>query len=355
MGINASDIAALRAKTGAGMLDCKKALDEAAGDMDKALTYLKERGIAKASKKSSRIAAEGLLGIKVADTHASAAIVEINSETDFVAKNDNFISLVEKTTEQIFSNEVETVEALQETSYESGSFSEYFTEETAKIGEKIVIRRFLTLHAGENGAVNGYIHSNGKVGALVALKCDSVKTAELMAPMLRNVSMHISAMKPSVLSYTDFDPAFVEAETIGRIEATKKENEELVRLGKPLKNIPKYISRLQITEDVIAKETEQIKEELKAEGKPEKIWDNIIPGKLVRFMSDNTSLDAEEALLDQMYVIDDSLSVADAIKKEAEKHGGTAEIVQFVKYEVGEGIEKKACNLAQEVAEQLGE
>lgn len=355
MAVTAKDVAALRAKTGAGMLDCKKALDESNGDIDKALAYLKEKGITKAAKKSSRIAAEGLLGIKVADTYASAAIVEINSETDFVAKNDSFVSLVEKTTGQVFANEVSTVEELQETSCESTTFSEYFTTEVAKIGEKIVIRRFVTLHAGENGVVNGYIHSNGRVGALVAAKCDSAKTAEQMAPMLKNVAMHIAAMKPSTLSYKDFDPAFVEEETKGRIESIKKENEELGRLGKTLKNIPQYISRLQITEEVLETEKNRIREELKAEGKPESIWDNIIPGKLERFMADNTSLDNEQALLDQGYVMDENMSVAEAVAVEAKKLGGTAEIVEFIKYEVGEGIEKAACNLAQEVAEQLGE
>ena len=166
--------------------------------------------------------------------------------------------------------------------------------------------------------------------------------------------MHAAAMKPSTLSYADFDPQFVEDETKGRIEAIKKENEELQRLGKPLKNVPQYISRLQLTEDVLKQAEEDIKEQLKSENKPEKIWDKIIPGKLERFIADNTTLDKEQALLDQNFVMDDSLSVSQALEKEAKAQGGTAKIVEFIKYEVGDGLEKKVDDFAAEVAAQMG-
>ncbi len=354
MAVTAADVKKLRQATDAPMMDCKKALTESDGDFDKAVEWLKERGVSKAAKKADRVAAEGLLGIKISDTFASASLVEINSETDFVAKNDGFVALVNNTAAHVFASDVTTVEELNETSYETSKFSEYFTEQVARIGEKIEVRRFVTLNAGENGVVNGYVHSNGRVGVIIAASCDSTKTAEGMAAVLKNVAMHAAAMKPKVLTYKTFDPEFVEAETKGRIEAIKKENEERSRLGKPLINVPKYISMMQLNDDVMAQAEADIKAELQAEGKPEKIWDKIVPGKIERFIADNTTLDKELALLDQNYVLDDSMSVGDAVAAEAKKLGGTAEIVEFVLYEVGEGIEKQESDFAAEVAAQMG-
>jgi len=351
--ITAAMVKDLRTATDAPMMDCKKALTECDGDMEKAKEFLRDRGMAQTAKKADRVAAEGLLGLKVSETFTSASLVEVNSETDFVAKNDGFISLVGNTAAHVFTTGVSSVEELNETSYETSTFSEYFTSQVARIGEKIVVRRFVTLNAAANGCVNGYVHSNGRVGVLVAATCSDAKVAEALAPMLKNVAMHAAAMKPTTLTSKDFDPAFVEAETIGRIEAIKTENEELARLKKPLKNVPQYISASQLTPEVMAAAEEAIKAKLLADGKPEKIWPNIIPGQLARFVADNTTLDKELALLDQNYVMDDSMTVAEAITKEAAKHGGTAEIVEFVKYEVGEGLEKKVDNFAEEVAAQM--
>jgi len=351
--VTAAMVKDLRTATDAPMMDCKKALTECDGDMEKAKEFLRDRGMAQTAKKADRVAAEGLLGLKVSETFTSASLVEINSETDFVAKNDGFIALVGNTAAHVFTTGVSSVEELNETSYETGTFSEYFTSQVARIGEKIVTRRFVTLNAGEHGCVNGYVHTNGRVGVLVAITCDSQKTADALAPMVRNIAMHASAMKPTTLSYKDFDPKFVEEETIGRIEAIKTENEELARLKKPLKNVPQYISMSQLTPEVMAAAEEAIKAKLLADGKPEKIWANIIPGQLARFVADNTTLDKELALLDQNYVMDDSMTVAQALTKEAAAHGGTASIVEFVKYEVGEGLEKKVDNFAEEVAAQM--
>jgi len=353
MAVTAAMVKELRGATDAPMMDCKKALTESDGDFEKAKEWLKERGISKAAKKADRVAAEGSLGIHIADTYASAVLVEINSETDFVAKNDRFKALVATTSKQIFEKSSVSVDELHESGYEGKKFSEFFTEEVARIGEKIEVRRFVTLNAAKNGVVNGYVHANGRVGVIVAAQCDSEKVAELMAPMLKNIAMHAAAMKPKVLSYKDFDANYVAQETAGRIEAIKKENEELSRLKKPLKNIPQFISQSQLSDEVLATAEATIKEELKAEGKPEKIWDKIIPGKLERFIADNTSLDKEQALLDQNFVMDDSLSVAAAVSKEAKKHGGTCEIVEFVLYELGEGIEKVVDDFAAEVAAQM--
>jgi len=347
--ITAAMVKELRAATDAPMMDCKKVLVEADGDMAKATELLKERGIAKAAKKADRVAAEGLCGIKIADDFSKATVVEINSETDFVAQNDGFKALVKDTVEAIYNNQPADVDALM-----ASEFGQTFTDTVIKIGEKIEVRRFATLEAGEDEALNGYIHSNNRIAVIVKAKCDSAKTAEGMRDVMKQVAMHASAMKPTTLSYKDFDPEYVASETVGRIEVIKKENEELARLKKPLKNVPQYISMSQLTDEVLAKAEEDIKAELKAQNKPEKIWDKIIPGSLARFISDNTTLDKEQALLDQNYVLDEKKTVAQAVEAAAKALGGTAEIVEFVRLEVGEGIEKKEDDFAAEVAAQMG-
>jgi len=346
--VTAAMVKELRSATDAPMMDCKKVLVEADGDMEKAKELLKERGIAKAAKKADRVAAEGLAGLKLADDFSKAAVVEINSETDFVAQNEGFQNLVKNTVEEIFNNEPADVAALINSPY-----GEEFVTEVAKIGEKIEVRRFAVMHAEPTEAMNGYIHSNNRIAVIVKAKCDSEKTAECMRDTLKQIAMHASAMKPTTLSYKDFDPEFVEGETKGRIEALKKENEELARLKKPLKNVPEYVSMMQLTDEVMAAAEARIKEELLAEGKPEKILDKIIPGKLARYVLDNTLLDQEQALLDQQYVLDDKLTVAQAVEKAAKACGGTAEITDFVRIEVGEGIEKKEDDFAAEVAAQM--
>ncbi len=350
MEVTAAMVKELRQATDAPMMDCKKALVECNADMQKATEWLKERGISQSAKKADRVAAEGLVGFKLADDFSKATIVEINSETDFVAQNEGFKNLILKTTEEIYETSPSDVESLKAT-----SFGSYFSETVAKIGEKIDIRRFATLKADdETVALNGYIHSNNRIAVIVLAKCDSKKTAQGLVPTLKNIAMHASAMKPTTLSYKDFDPEFVESETKGRIEALKKENEELARLKKPLKNIPQFISMMQLSDEVLAKAEADIKEALKAQGKPEQIWDKIVPGwQLARFIDDNTTLDKELALLDQTYVLDDKMTVAQAVQAAAKDLGGTAEIVDFVRFEVGEGIEKKVDDFAAEVAAQM--
>jgi len=210
------------------------------------------------------------------------------------------------------------------------------------------------LTADANSVVNGYVHSNTRIGVVVAIECDSAKTAEALAPVAKQVAMHASAMKPTTLSYKDFDADFVAAETKGRIEAIKTENEERARLKKPLINVPDYISMSQLTDDVLAQAEDKIKATLKEQGKPEKIWDKIVPGQLARYIADNTTLDKELALLDQDYVLDDKMTVAEAVAAAGKAAGGTAEISAFVRLEVGEGIEKKVEDFAAEVAAQMG-
>ncbi len=354
MAVTAADVKKLRGATDAPMMDCKKALVENDGDFDKSVAWLRDRGIAKSAKKADRVAAEGSVGLKIADDFSKASIVEINSETDFVAKNDAFKSLVSTTAAQVFATEAADTAALRSTQMDGKDFTDYFDESVAKIGEKIEARRMATLVGNETTVVNGYVHSNTRIGVVVAITCDSAKTASTMKDMAKNVAMHASAMKPTTLSYADFDAAYVADETAGRIEAIKKENEERVRLKKPLINVPEYVSMCQLTADVLAKAEENIKAELKAQNKPEKIWDKIVPGQVARYIADNTTLDKEQALVDQNYVLDEKLSVAQAVEAAGKAAGGTASISAFVRLEVGEGIEKKEDDFAAEVAAQMG-
>jgi len=349
MAVTAAQVKELRASTDAPMMDCKKALVENDGDMSKATEWLKERGIAKAAKKADRVAAEGLAGYVIADDFSKATVIEINSETDFVAQNEGFQNLVKDSAKEIFTNQPADVDA-----FNASSFGATFATEVAKIGEKIELRRFATLNAGPTEALNGYIHSNNRIAVIVKAECDSAKTAEGMRDVMKQVAMHASAMKPTTLTYKDFDTEYVESETKGRIEALKKDNEELARLKKPLKNVPKYISMMQLTDEVMAQAEVDIKAALKESGKPEKIWDKIVPGQLARFVQDNTMLDKEQALLDQQYVLDDKLTVAQAVEAAAKSLGGTANITEFVRFEVGDGIEKKEDDFAAEVAAQMG-
>ncbi len=353
MAVTAAMVKELRQATDAPMMDCKKALTENDGDMEKATEWLRERGVAKSAKKADRVAAEGSIGLKISPDFKRATLVEVNSETDFVAQNEGFKNLVSTTVSQAFETNADTTEALRSTELEGKAFSVYFDEAVAKIGEKIEVRRIAALSGNENVAVNGYVHSNTRIGVIVAIECDSAKTAEAMVPVAKQVAMHASAMKPTTLSYKDFDADYVAAETAGRIEAIKTENEERARMKKPLLNVPSYISMCQLTDDVLAQAEADIKATLKEQGKPEQIWDKIVPGQLARFIQDNTTLDKEQALVDQNYVLDDKMNVAEAVSAAAKAVGGTAEVTAFVRLEVGEGIEKKVDDFAAEVAAQM--
>ncbi|MCB4777211.1 MAG: translation elongation factor Ts, partial [Sulfurovum sp.] len=324
------DIKKLREITDAGMMDCKKALTAAEGNIDKAIEWLRDQGIGAAAKKASKTAAEGAIGIKVEES--KAVIVEINSQTDFVAQNDKFKALMSEVVEHAFNNSLEDAEAINASTINGQPFSEFLAQNIAIIGENLVVRRAALIKGDEKTAISGYVHSNGQNGVIIAATCEDTQTCEKVTPILREIAMHAAAMAPKTLTYKDFDPEYVLEETKGRIEAIRKENEELERLGKPLKNIPQYISRMQLTEEVIVAAEEVIKAELKAEGKPEKIWDKILPGKLERFISDNTTLDQEQCLLDQKFVMDDSKTVSEYFE---EKSDGKAKIIVFTRLEVG--------------------
>ncbi|CAA6807690.1 MAG: Translation elongation factor Ts, partial [uncultured Sulfurovum sp.] len=329
------DIKRLRETTSAGMMDCKNALKETDGDFDAAIAWLREKGLGAAAKKASKVAAEGVVSVQVAGD--KAVIVEINSQTDFVAQNDVFKAVVAEITEHAFNNNLADADAINASEINGQEFSEYLSLKIASIGENLVVRRAgMVVAENDTVAVNGYVHANSQVAVLLSAECEDAQTAKKVSAELKNVAMHAAAMSPSTLSYKDFDAQFVADETAGRIEKVKKDNEELVRLGKPLKNVPEYVSMSQLTEEVLATAKSAIEAELAAEGKPEKIWDRIVPGKLERYISDNTLLDQELALLDQKYVMDDSITVAEHITKVS---GGKAQITKLIRLEVGEGIE----------------
>ena len=343
------DIKKLRETTSAGMMDCKNALKETDGDFDAAVAWLREKGLGAAAKKAGKVAAEGVVSVEVSDN--KAVIVEINSQTDFVAQNDTFKAVVAEITKHAFDNNLADADAINASEINGQPFAEYLSLQIATIGENLVVRRAgMIASDDETVAINGYVHANSRVAVLLGAKCDDAETAKKVAVELKNIAMHAAAMSPSTLSYKDFDPQFVADETAGRIEKVKKDNEELSRLGKPLKNVPQYVSMAQITDEVLAEAKKVIEAELAKEGKPEKIWDKIVPGKLERFISDNTLLDQELALLDQKYVMDDSVTVAQHIEKIS---GGKAEITDFIRLEVGEGIEVEEEDFAAEVAKQM--
>lgn len=353
MQVTAQMVKELRELTGAGMMDCKKALVENDGDIDKSVDFLRQKGLGQAKKKTNRVAAEGVISL-VSDGIKSATMIEVNSETDFVAKNENFKKMVEKTTRHIHDNKITDLEVLKTTTIDGVNFEDFFQSQIATIGENMVVRRNVTIDVDENSIVKGYVHFNGRVGCLVNAKCDSPKTAQAAEDFISNICMHISAMNPKYLDYSELNVEFVEKELLALKADIDKENEDNAKLGKHIRKMPEYGSMLQLSSEVISKAEEAFKEELKAQGKPEKIWDKILPGQIHRYIVDNTQIDQQFCLNSQFYVLDDSLTVKEAVEKKAKELGGSIEIVQFVRLEVGEGIEKKMCDFAAEVAEAMG-
>jgi elongation factor Ts len=287
------------------MMDCKNALVEAEGDFDKAIDVLRKKGQKVADKRADRDTSEGAVIAAVNETNTKGVIISLNCETDFVAKNDAFVALATEFAKTAVN--CNSKEEFLAADFGGMTVAEKLIEQTGVIGEKLEIGAFEKV-AGEY--VGYYIHAGNKIAAITALSAN-VKGSDVVA---KDLSMQAAAMGASILSYKDFDPAFVASETEARIAVIEKENEEFKRLGKTLKNIPTFISRAQLTPEILAQAEEQVKAELKAEGKPEAIWDRILPGKLERFISDNTTLDQEKCLLDQVFIKDDNLNVAEYVK-----------------------------------------
>ncbi|MCI3860822.1 translation elongation factor Ts [Lactococcus garvieae] len=340
MAVTAAQVKELREKTGAGIMDAKRALVETDGNMEAAAELLREKGIAKAEKKADRIAAEGLTGIAVSGN--TAALIELNSETDFVAKNEQFVAIVKETAELIAEKKPATnEEALALTTAEGISLEDSYTQATATIGEKISFRRFQLIEKTDAQTFGVYQHNQGRIGVVTVVEGGDAELAKAVA-------MHIAAMNPTVLSYKELDAEFVHDELAKLNHTIDEDNESRKLVNKPMLPHLAYGSRSQLTEEVLANAEAEMKEELLAEGKPEAILGKIIPGKVAKFIIDNTKVDQAYTLLGQLYVMDDSKTV------EAFLESKGAKVVAFTRYEVGEGIEKAENNFAAEVAEAAG-
>lgn len=298
--ITAAEVNKLRKSTGAGMMDCKKALVEAAGDFDEAISVLRKKGQKVAEKRADRDSSEGAAVTRINANNTIGVAIVLGCETDFVGKNESFLSLAGQFADIAlnFNNKEDFLAA----DFNGMTVAEKLVEQTGVVGEKLEINAFEKLEAAYVGT---YVHIN-KIGALVGLN-------EKEETVSKDVAMQVASMGATTLSYKDFDPSFVASETEARIAVIEKDNIELGRLGKTLKNVPQYISMAQLTPETIVKAEEDAKAQLAAEGKPEQIWDKILPGKMERFISDNTTLDQEKCLLDQKFIKDEKQTVADYV------------------------------------------
>ena len=284
-----TDVKELRERTGAGMMDCKKALEACDGDIDKSIDWLREKGIAKAAKKESRIAAEGLCQIKTEGN--TAVIVEVNSETDFVAKNAEFTTFVDYIVDQLLKNDVKTLEEALEIKDGNETINDKLIALVAKIGEKISFRRFEKVTKNDDEVFGTYKHMGGKIGTIIVVKGANEEVA-------KDVAMQTAAMNPTALN----------------------------RAGVPQEDIDR--------------ESKIIKEQVMAEGKPEEIAEKMVIGRLNKFYK-------EVCLEEQAFIKDSGLSVKDYVKN----NGG--EIVSMTRFAVGEGIQKREENFAEEVMSQI--
>lgn len=309
MAITASMVKELREMSGAGMMDCKKALTETDGDFDKAMEFLREKGLATAQKKAGRIAAEGIIATVISDDNKTATILEVNAETDFVAKNEVFREYVMQIAEQINTSDVKDVEELKNQKWAadpSMTVEEKHTAMIAKIGENMSIRRFEKIVT--DGCVVSYIHAGGKIGVLVEADTDS--TSDAVKECLKNVAMQVAALNP------------------------------------------KYISTEDVSEEYKAHEMEilvaQAKNDPKNANKPDNIIEKMVTGRLNKELK-------EVCLLEQEYVKDENKeSVAKYVEQVAKENGIKLAVKKFVRFETGEGLEKKNEDFAAEVAKQMG-
>ncbi|MDC0204840.1 translation elongation factor Ts [Flavobacteriales bacterium] len=302
--IKAADVAKLRKQTGAGMMDCKVALVEANGDFEAAINVLRKKGQKVADKRADRDASEGVAITKISNDNTSGIAIVLACETDFVAKNDSYKVLANEFAEIALNHKEK--ESFLLADFGGMSVADKLIEQTGVIGEKIEISAFERVEANYVGS---YTHGV-KIAVLVGLNNIVDKADELS----KDIAMQVASMGATTLSYKDFDTEFVSSETQARIAVIEKENIELGRLGKALKNVPEYISMSQLTDDVLAKAKADIELQLKSEGKPEHIWDKIVPGKMDRYISDNTTLDQEQCLLDQAFIKDEEKNVAEYIQ-----------------------------------------
>lgn len=287
--ISAKDVNELRSQTGAGMMDCKKALTECNGDMSAAIDWLREKGIAKAAKKADRIAAEGLANIYTEGN--KAVILEVNCETDFVTKNEEFVSMIDAIGNAILKSDAKTMEEINKLDVDGQTVEEFIVAKTAKIGEKLSLRRAELVTKSDADNFGGYLHMGGKIAVLVVVNGASVEVA-------KDVAMQAAAMRPE------------------------------------------YLKREDVPEEVIEKEKNVLKEQAINEGKPADIAEKMVNGRIQKFYKEN-------CLIHQAFVKNDDIDVETYVKN----NGGT--VLSMIRYEVGEGMEKRSENFAEEVAKQI--
>ena len=300
--ISAKMVKELREMTGAGMMDCKKALTQCDGDMDKAVDFLREKGLAAAAKKSSRVAAEGIVVEAMSDDAKTGVLVEINCETDFVAKNEDFKGFAAEVAKQALASEAADVDAFLNEAWladTTKTVKDIVTDRVAVIGENINVRRFEKLNA-EDGCVSCYIHGGGSLGVMVYGKTDVVN--DDIKACLRNIAMQVAAMDPKYVCRDEVDPAYLEHEKEILMAQAKEENPN----------------------------------------KPENIIEKMITGRLNKQMK-------EICLLDQAYVQDGDISVAQYVANVGKANGADLSVVKFVRFKTGEGIEKRQDDFASEV------
>lgn len=302
MAVTAAMVKDLRAITGAGMMDCKKALVETDGDMDKAIEVLREKGLSKAAKKAGRIAAEGLVDFVFNADASEVAVIEVNSETDFVAKNEEFQEFVKDLAELALTSDVADMDAFISLDFkDEGSVKDALTQKISKIGENMNIRRFEKV--AEPGTVNvGYIHGGGRIAVVVTFKTDA--TAEEISVMGKDVAMQVASMNPQ------------------------------------------FIDESEIGEDFVENEKNILMQQALNEGKPAEIVEKMVVGRLKKELK-------ELCLLEQKFVKDNDVTVAQYIENCAKALGKSIKVIGKIRYEVGEGIEKKDENFAEEVAKQI--
>jgi elongation factor Ts len=295
----AADVKALREKTGCGMMDCKKALTETGGDMRKAADFLREKGLAAAAKKSARVAAEGVAYAKTNKNSTIGAVVEVNTETDFVAKNSDFMDFVELCADTIIENNPNNIEDLVSCKTSSGEIlKDILNKKIATIGENIKIRRFKRFE----GFVTTYVHANGRIAVMLNVKLNvDASSNPAIKDALKDIAMQIAAVNPG------------------------------------------YLNRESVPSEVLKKEKNILKEQVLNEGKPESIVEKIVMGKLNKFYKEN-------CLLEQDFVKDNNITVEQYLKNTGNFAGANISILDFTRYEKGEGITKKEENFAEEVA-----
>ncbi|CAM2937843.1 translation elongation factor Ts [Hathewaya histolytica] len=303
--ISASMVKELRESTGAGMMDCKKALTETNGDMEAAIELLRKKGLAAAAKKAGRVASEGLVKTFINEDGKKAAMVEVNCETDFVAANPDFNLFVENVAKQACLSSVNTVEELLEEKFiedESISLKDALTALIAKLGENMSVRRFERFSV-DNGMINSYIHGAGKIGVMVELGCEN--SSPELAEVAREVAMQVAAANPL------------------------------------------FLNRDSVDNEALEKEKEIFRVQAKNEGKPDNIVEKMVMGRVNKYYKEN-------CLVEQIWVKNPDLTIEKFLKEESKKIGSDININMFVRFERGEGIEKKEENFAEEVAKQMG-